>query len=114
MYVVTPFPNTLYAFDLTKPGATAKWKFDPNPAEVAQGVACCDVVNRGAAYGDGKIVYNTLDGQTVAVDSETGTEIWRAHLGEIRRGETITMPNEPRQVTRLMFPRGVAPFRLSR
>jgi PQQ-dependent dehydrogenase (methanol/ethanol family) len=91
MYVVTPFPNILYALDLTKPGAPLKWKFDPHPDRAAQGVACCDTVNRGAAYGDGKIVYNTLDGQTVAVNATTGTEIWRAHLGDIRRGETITM-----------------------
>src|ERR1700712_1098193 len=64
MYVATPFPNTLYAFDLTKPGASVKWRFDPHPDPASQGEACCDVVNRGASYGDGKIVYNTLDGQT--------------------------------------------------
>jgi lanthanide-dependent methanol dehydrogenase len=40
-----------------------------------QGVACCDVVSRGAAYDDGKIFYNTLDDQTVAVDANTGREI---------------------------------------
>jgi len=91
MYVVTPFPNTLYALDLSKPGAPLKWKFDPHPDPAAQGVACCDTVNRGAAYGGGKIVYNTLDGQTVAVNATTGQEVWRAHLGDIKRGETITM-----------------------
>jgi PQQ-dependent dehydrogenase (methanol/ethanol family) len=91
MYVVTPFPNYLIAVDLTKPGGVVKWKFDPHPATAAQGVACCDVVNRGASFGDGKIVYNTLDGQTVAVDAASGKEVWRAHLGDIRRGETITM-----------------------
>jgi lanthanide-dependent methanol dehydrogenase len=48
MYVVTPFPNILYALDLTKPGAPAKWTFKPKPLAAAQGVACCDVVNRGA------------------------------------------------------------------
>ena len=45
MYVVTPFPNYLYALDLRNNGAT-KWKYDPKPASSAQGVACCDVVNR--------------------------------------------------------------------
>ena len=72
MYFVTPFPNTLYALDLTKPGAPVKWKFDPHPDPASQGVACCDSVNRGPAYGDGKIVFNTLDGQTIAVDAATG------------------------------------------
>jgi PQQ-dependent dehydrogenase (methanol/ethanol family) len=91
MYIVTPFPNVLYALDLTKPGASVKWKFEPHPDTAAQGIACCDVVNRGAAYSDGKIIYNTLDGQTVAVDALSGKEAWRAHLGDIKRGETITM-----------------------
>ncbi len=91
MYVVTPYPNILYALDLTKPGAPAKWKYEPQPLAAAQGVACCDVVNRGAAFADGKIFYNTLDNQTVAVDANTGKEVWRTQLGDINNGETITM-----------------------
>jgi PQQ-dependent dehydrogenase (methanol/ethanol family) len=90
MYVVTPYPNILYALDLTKPGQT-KWKYEPKPAAAAQGVACCDVVNRGAAYSNGKIFYNTLDAQTVAVDAETGKELWKTKLGDINKGETMTM-----------------------
>ncbi|HEX4933966.1 MAG TPA: hypothetical protein VFV33_12345, partial [Gemmatimonadaceae bacterium] len=61
MYVVTPFPNILYAIDLTPPAGRLKWKYEPPTARAAQGVACCDVVNRGAAYADGKIIFNTLD-----------------------------------------------------
>src|SRR5207253_8390488 len=66
MYVVTPFPNYLYALDLSKPGAPLKWTYRPAPVLAAQGVACCDVVNRGAAFAYGRIYYNTLDGNTVA------------------------------------------------
>jgi lanthanide-dependent methanol dehydrogenase len=91
MYVVTPYPNILYALDLTKPGAPTKWKYESRPAAAAQGVACCDVVNRGAAFGDGKIVFNTLDNHTVAVDAQTGREAWKTKLGDINRGETMTM-----------------------
>jgi PQQ-dependent dehydrogenase (methanol/ethanol family) len=91
MYIVTPFPNYLYALDLNRPGAPVKWKYDPKPAAAAQGVACCDVVNRGAAYADGRIFFNTLDDYTVAVDAETGSEIWRTKLGDINIGETMTM-----------------------
>lgn len=90
MYIVTPWPNELYALDLKRDGAL-KWVYKPRPARAAQGVACCDVVNRGAAYADGKIFYNTLDVQTVAVDAETGKEIWKVKLGDIRKGETMTM-----------------------
>jgi PQQ-dependent dehydrogenase (methanol/ethanol family) len=91
MYVVTPFPNLLYALDLTKPGAPLKWTYKPNPALASQGVACCDLVNRGASYFDGKIYYNTLDAHTVAVDAKTGKEVWKTKVGEFTRGESVTM-----------------------
>ena len=91
MYVVTPWPNKLYALDLTKPGAPMKWVYEPKLTPSAQGEACCDVVNRGASFFDGKIYYNTLDDQTVAVDAGSGKEIWKVRLGDINKGETITM-----------------------
>src|SRR5689334_21122718 len=49
MYIVTAYPNIVYALDLTKPGAPLKWRFMPKPAPASQGVACCDVVNRGGS-----------------------------------------------------------------
>ena len=91
MYIVTPFPNILYALDLTRPGAPTKWTYEPKPASAAQGVACCDVVNRGAVYADGKIFYNTLDAHTVAVDAESGRELWKVRVGDINLGESMTM-----------------------
>jgi lanthanide-dependent methanol dehydrogenase len=91
MYVVAPWPNKLFALDLTKPGSPLKWSYDPNPSRAAKGEACCDWVNRGAAYADGKIIYNTLDGFTLAVDANSGKLLWRTHLADITKGETITM-----------------------
>lgn len=91
MYIVTPYPNYLYAIDLAQPGGQLKWLYKPEPARAAQGVACCDVVNRGAAYGDGKIIFNTLDNYTVAVDAQSGKEVWKTRLGDINLGETMTM-----------------------
>ena len=91
MYVVTPYPNILYALDLTKAGGPIKWVYKPQPALAAQGVACCDVVNRGAAYADGKVVFNTLDNHTVAVDADSGKEVWKTKLGDINKGATMTM-----------------------
>lgn len=89
MYIVTPFPNKLIALDLRTPGKVL-WTFNPNANEYARGVACCDVVNRGAAYGNGKIIYNVLDDTTVAVNAVTGKLVWRAKLGNVRTGETLT------------------------
>jgi lanthanide-dependent methanol dehydrogenase len=91
MYIVTPYPNTLYALDLTQPGAPMKWRYDPKPVPSSQGVACCDVVNRGGAYFNGKIFYNTLDNHTVAVNAETGEEVWKTKVGDINLGESMTM-----------------------
>ena len=90
MYLVTPFPNYLYALDLNNNGA-AKWKYDPKPALASQGVACCDVVNRGAVYDNGRVFITTLDGYVAAVDAATGHEVWKTKLGDINIGESITM-----------------------
>jgi PQQ-dependent dehydrogenase (methanol/ethanol family) len=91
MYVVTPFPNDLLAIDLANLHGAIKWRFHPNPDPMAVGKACCDVVNRGASYANGKIIYNLLDAHTIAVDAETGSEVWRTKIGDVNRGETTTM-----------------------
>jgi PQQ-dependent dehydrogenase (methanol/ethanol family) len=90
MYVVSPFPNVVYALDLANSGAV-KWHYEPTNEPAAQGVACCDHVNRGAAYSDGRIFFNTLDGHTIALDASDGHELWNTKLGDINLGETITM-----------------------
>ncbi|MBI5618801.1 MAG: PQQ-dependent dehydrogenase, methanol/ethanol family [Gammaproteobacteria bacterium] len=91
LYLLTAWPNVLYALDLTRPGAAVKWKFEPHPAPRAQGEACCDVVTRGIAYADGTVFMVTLDGQAIAVDAATGAERWRTPLADVARGETVTM-----------------------
>src|SRR3954463_2744942 len=90
MYVVTPFPNILYALDLKENGKL-KWTYKPQPASAAQGVACCDTVNRGCVFSNGKLYFNTLDDHTVCVDAATGKEVWKTKVGEINHGESITM-----------------------
>ena len=91
MFLVTPFPNLVYALDLSKPGVPIKWSYSPNPTPVSIGKACCDTVNRGGAYAHGKIIYNLLDDHTVAVDAKTGKLAWRTKTGDPTRGETMTM-----------------------
>jgi lanthanide-dependent methanol dehydrogenase len=91
MYIVTPFPNYVYALDLAKPGLPIKWTYNPKPELAAQGVACCDVVNRGLVYDAGKLFFNTLDDHTIALDAATGKEVWNTKVGDINVGETMTM-----------------------
>ena len=91
MYVITPYPNVAYALDLAEVGQPLKWKFRPENRQQAVGMACCDVVNRGAAFSNGRIFYNLLDGHTVAIDVATGRQVWRTRMGNLARGETMTM-----------------------
>lgn len=91
LYMVTPFPNNLIALDLTQPGFPEKWVYSPDPTNRSVGIACCDAVNRGASYADGKVIYNTLDAYTVAVDASTGKLVWKTQVGDIKLGETETM-----------------------
>ena len=63
----------------------------PENSQVAVGIACCDVVNRGAAFDNGKIFYNLLDGHTVAIDVASGNLLWRTKMADMSRGETMTM-----------------------
>jgi lanthanide-dependent methanol dehydrogenase len=89
MYIVAPHPNDVFALDIRD--GSLLWHFEPGTLDAAQGVACCDVVNRGAAYADGLVIFNTLDNQTIAVDAATGQEVWRTVLGDINLGESMTM-----------------------
>ena len=86
-----PIPNIAYALDLTKPGPSIKWTYQPNPSPIAIGKACCDAVLRGWAYADGKLIYNLLDDETVAVDAKTGKQVWRTRLDDPGDGVTMTM-----------------------
>src|SRR4029079_9139876 len=69
----------------------AKWTYKPDPDPASQGEACCDIVNRGASYGGGKIVVNTLDNHTITLHANPGRVVWSAKMGDIILGETTTM-----------------------
>ena len=90
MYVHTPFPNIVYALDLTKEGAPLKWKYVPRQEEEVVPIACCDTVNRGLAYAEGKIFLSQLDTYVVAIDASNGKEIWKVKQGDHKKGMTLT------------------------
>jgi PQQ-dependent dehydrogenase (methanol/ethanol family) len=91
MYVTAPWPQDVFALDLTKPGSPTKWVYHPNPAAASKGEACCGPVNRGAVFDGGKLFMNLLDGNTVAIDANSGKEVWRTKVADYQKGETITM-----------------------
>ena len=90
MYVHTPFPNIVYALDLSKEGAPVKWKCAPNQDPTVIPIACCDTVNRGVTYDNGKIFLNQLDTHTVALDAETGKSSGRSSRATYKQGQTMT------------------------
>jgi lanthanide-dependent methanol dehydrogenase len=89
MYVHTPFPNIVYALDLNDNGAII-WKYEPKQDPNVIPVMCCDTVNRGVAYGDGKIILHQADTTVVALDAKTGAVAWSVKNGDPSIGETGT------------------------
>jgi alcohol dehydrogenase (cytochrome c) len=89
MYVHTPFPNNVYALDL-KQNARIIWKYEPKQDPSVIPVMCCDTVNRGVAFADGKIILAQADANVVALDAKTGKEVWKANNGDPKKGETMT------------------------
>ncbi|MFL5250862.1 MAG: methanol/ethanol family PQQ-dependent dehydrogenase [Myxococcales bacterium] len=91
MFVHSAYPNHIYALDLAKEGAPIKWKYTPKQDDRSVPVACCDLVHRGVNYADNKILFATLDGQVIALDAQTGKEVWKIKNADPGRGETMTM-----------------------
>ena len=89
MYVHGPFPNPVFALDL-KNDAKILWKYEPKQDPDVIPVMCCDTVNRGLAYADGKIFLHQADTTLVALDAKEGKVVWQAKNGDPKKGETGT------------------------
>jgi len=85
MYVHTPFPNNVFALDLKNDGKIL-WKYEPKQDPNVIPIMCCDTVNRGVAYGDGKIILNQADTTVVALDAKTGKVVWSVKNGDMTDG----------------------------
>lgn len=66
------------------------WKYDPEVHRKYDNLACCDVVNRGAAFYKDKIYVGVLDGRLVALDAKTGKQAWSAVTVDQSQAFTIT------------------------
>ncbi|MGO9132987.1 MAG: PQQ-binding-like beta-propeller repeat protein, partial [Methylovirgula sp.] len=89
MYFSTPFPNNVYALDLNHDGKI-KWVYKPTQDTSVIPVMCCDTVNRGVSYGDGKIFLHQADTTLVALDAATGKVVWSVKDGDPSKGMTGT------------------------
>lgn len=88
LYVHSAFPNKVFAIDLET--QKIKWKYEPKQDPSVIPVMCCDTVNRGLAYAEGKIFLQQADTKLVALDAKTGKEVWSVVNGDPKKGETNT------------------------
>ncbi|HET8747693.1 MAG TPA: methanol/ethanol family PQQ-dependent dehydrogenase [Ramlibacter sp.] len=88
MYLHSPFPNKVFAMDLNT--QKIKWKYEPkqDPAVIPQ--MCCDTVNRGLAYAEGKVFLQQADSMLVALDANTGKVVWSVKNGDPKLGAVNT------------------------
>jgi PQQ-dependent dehydrogenase (methanol/ethanol family) len=89
MYIHAPFPNTVFALDLNENGRVI-WKYEPKQDPDTIPVMCCDTVNRGVAYADGKIFLYQADTTLVALDAKTGKVAWSVKNDDPKKGATGT------------------------
>jgi alcohol dehydrogenase (cytochrome c) len=89
MYVASPFPNNVFALDLNNDGRII-WSYKPTQDPTVIPVMCCDTVNRGLAYGDGKIFLHQADTTLVALDAKTGKVVWSVKDNDPKKGATGT------------------------
>ena len=89
VYVHGPFPNPVFALDLDHDGKIV-WKYEPKQNPDVIPVMCCDTVNRGVAYADGKIFLHQADTTLVALDAKDGKVVWQQKNGDPKKGETGT------------------------
>ena len=93
MYVTASW-SILHAIDALT--GERLWVYDPKvPPEYAK-LGCCDVVNRGVAYSDGKIFLSAFNGYLHAVDAKSGEKIWVADTFEKRGVFAYTSTGAPR------------------
>lgn len=91
MYVTTSTgPKYVFALD-AKTGKT-KWKHEPEMPNDYFATVCCGLDNRGVAYANGKVFFGRLDARLVALDANTGKELWNIPVADYKKGHAITSP----------------------
>ena len=89
MYVHTAFPNNIYALDLNN-NQKILWSYFPKQEPSVQAAMCCDNVNRGLGFGDGKIFLQQNNGTLVALNAKTGALAWQVQVNDPKTGATNT------------------------
>ncbi len=86
--------SVVYAFDART--GRLLWQYDPKVDKQWAFHACCDVVNRGVAYWEGKVYVGSLDGRLIAIDAQSGQPVWETLT--IDKSWPYTITGAPRVV----------------
>ncbi len=93
LFVLTPFPHTLFAVDpAAPPERRVKWQYRPQADRRAEGLSCCGRIDHGPVAQGGRVYFTTLDGRVVALDAASGRSVWDVALARPDRGEALTGP----------------------
>lgn len=88
MYLHSAFPNKVFAVDLAT--QEIKWRFEPKQDSAVIAQMCCDTVNRGLAYAEGKVFLQQADSTLVALSADTGKIVWSVKNGDAKLGAVNT------------------------
>jgi glucose dehydrogenase len=91
MYVTTS-TGPKYVFALNARDGSIKWKYEPEMPTDYGPTVCCGLDNRGIAYANGKVFVGRLDAKLVALDANTGKELWNVTVVDYKAGHAITSP----------------------
>jgi len=91
MYVSTS-TGPKYVFALNAKDGTVKWKYEPEMPSDVFATVCCGLDSRGVAYANGKVFVTRLDAKLVALDANTGKELWNVTVVDYKAGHAITSP----------------------
>jgi PQQ-dependent dehydrogenase (methanol/ethanol family) len=105
LYGTSPW-SVVFAIDART--GRLKWRWDPQiPHQVfatdERGVRtrlgpslCCGPVNRGVAYHEGKVFVGTLDSRLVALDADTGRQVWSTQVAS--KADDYSITSAPRVI----------------
>jgi lanthanide-dependent methanol dehydrogenase len=89
LFLVTPFPHTVYALDLANPASPVRWQYSPPADNSAASLACCDITTGGASLADGNLFLTTLDGHALSLDAASGAVRWDVTIAQLSNGDSL-------------------------
>ena len=84
--------SIVYALDAVN--GEKKWIYDPKVDRAVLAKGCCDAVNRGVAYSDGKIFVGAYDGRLIALNAANGDVLWE--VVTVNQSQPYTITGAPR------------------